>query len=130
LRSDVTRRPLRGATPAARLEEAFLRSVRAFERRPQLAHLIGLLQISDEPFAREVMTRLGVATNEVYEGLLPDRPEEEAARIVRVLDAVLDSSLRGWSAGRSSIGDVRRSVSDAAALLLGAPEPVSGGRTP
>ena len=106
-----------------------MRSVRAFERRPQLAHLIGLFQISDEPFAREVMTRLGVATNEVYEGLLPDRSEEEAARIVRVLDAVLDSSLRGWSAGRSSIGDVRRSVSDAAALLLGADEPVSGGRS-
>ena len=62
LRSDVTRRPLRGTTPAARLEEAFLRSVRAFERRPQLAHLIGLFQLSDEPFAREVMTRLGAAT--------------------------------------------------------------------
>ena len=76
------------------------------------------------------MTRLGVATNEVYEGLLPDRPEDEAARIVHVLDAVLDSSLRAWSAGRSTIGDVRRSVSDAAALLLGAGEPVGGGRAP
>jgi AcrR family transcriptional regulator len=127
LRSDVTRRPLRGTTPAARLEEAFLRSVRAFERRPQLAHLIGLFQLSDEPFAREVMTRLGAATNEVYQGLLPDLPEGEAARIVRVLDAVLDSSLRAWSAGRSSIGEVRRAVSDAAALLLGAGEPVGGG---
>jgi AcrR family transcriptional regulator len=130
LRSDVTRRPLRGSTPAARLEEAFLRSVRAFERRPQLAHLIGLFQLSDEPFAREVMTRLGSATNEVYRGLLADWPEDEAARIVRVLDAVLDSSLRAWSAGRSSIGDVRRSVSDAAALLVGARDPVTGDRAP
>ena len=76
------------------------------------------------------MTRLGAATNEVYRGLLPDWPEEEAARIVRVLDAVLDSSLRAWSAGRSSIGDVRRSVSEAAALLLGEREPVGGGRAP
>jgi TetR/AcrR family transcriptional regulator, cholesterol catabolism regulator len=128
LRSDVTRRPLRGTTPAARLEEVFLRSVRAFERRPQLAHLIGLFQLSDEPFAREVMTRLGAATNEVYRGLLPDWPEEEAARIVRVLDAVLDSALRAWSAGRLPIGDVRRSVSDAAELLVGEREPVTAGR--
>ncbi len=126
LRSDVSRRPLRGTSPAARLEEAFLRSVRAFERRPQLARLIGLFQLSDEPFARDVMARLDATTNEVYRGLLPDLPAEEAARIVRVLDAVLDSALRGWSAGRSSIADVRRSVSDAAALLLGDRDPVGG----
>jgi AcrR family transcriptional regulator len=126
LSSDVTRRPLRGTTPAARLEEAFLRSVRAFERRPQLAHLIGLFEVSDEPFAREVMARLDAATNDVYRGLLPDLPEDHAARIVRVLDAVLDSSLRAWSAGRRSISDVRRAVSDAVALLVDARQPVSG----
>ena len=125
LSSDVTRRPLRGSTPVARLEEAFLRAVRAFERRPQLAHLIGLFELSDEPFAREVIARLDAATNEVYRGLLPDLPEDDAARIVRVLDAVLDSALRSWSAGRSSIGEVRRSVSDAAALLVHAAHPVS-----
>jgi len=130
LSSDVTRRPLRGTTPAARLEEALLRSVRAFERRPQLAHLIGLFELSDEPFARDVMARLDAATNEVYRGLVPDLPEAEAARIVRVLDAVLDSSLRAWSGGRSSIGDVRRAVSDAVALLvIDSRQPVSGGGT-
>lgn len=120
LSADVTRRPLRGTTPAARLEEAFLRSVRAFERRPQLAHLIGLFELSDDPFAREVMARLDAVTNEVYLGLLPDLPEEQAARIVHVLDAVLDSALRAWSAGRTSIADVRRRVSDAVALLVDA----------
>jgi TetR/AcrR family transcriptional regulator, cholesterol catabolism regulator len=118
LSSDVKRRPLRGTSPAARLEEVFLRSVRAFERRPQLARLIGLLGLSDDPFARDVMARLDAATNEVYRGLLPDLSEEHAAHIVRVLDAVLDSALRAWSAGRTSIGEVRSAVSDAVALLL------------
>ena len=37
----------------------------------------------------------------------------------RVADAVLDSSLRSWSAGRLPIADVYRSLSDAVALLLG-----------
>jgi hypothetical protein len=37
---------------------------------------------------------------------------------VRVADAVLDSSLRAWSAGRLSITDVYRSLSDAVALLF------------
>jgi AcrR family transcriptional regulator len=129
LSSDVTRRPLKGTTATARLEEAFLRSVRAFERRPQLARLIGQFELSNEPFARDVMARLDTATNEVYRGLLPNLPEEEAARIVRVLEAVLDSALRAWSAGRISIGDVRRSVSDAVALLLATRLPAPGGRT-
>jgi TetR/AcrR family transcriptional regulator, cholesterol catabolism regulator len=129
LSSDVTRRPLRGTTPAARLEEALLRSVRAFERRPQLAHLIGLFELSDEPFARDVMARLDEATNAVYRGLVPDLPKEHAARIVRVLDAVLDSALRAWSAGRISSGDVRHAVSDAVALLVDVRQPVTGGRT-
>ena len=46
------------------------------------------------------------------------RPELTRSQIVRVLDSVLDSSLRAWSSGRSSIRDVRRALSDAVALVL------------
>jgi TetR/AcrR family transcriptional regulator, cholesterol catabolism regulator len=125
LSADVTKRPMRATNPAARLEEAFLRSVRAFERRPQMAHLIGLFQLSDDPFAREVIARLDAATNAVYLQFLPDLPEEHATRIVRVLDAVLDSALRAWSAGRTPIGEVRRAVSDAVTLLVDGPSTTS-----
>jgi hypothetical protein len=57
-------------------------------------------------------------TTDVYLDLLADLPPDEAVRIVRVLDSVLDSSLRAWSSGRSSIRDVRRALSDAVALLF------------
>ena len=57
-------------------------------------------------------------TTDVYLDLLTDLPHDEAVRIVRVLDSVLDSSLRAWSSGRSSIRDVRRALSDAVALVL------------
>ena len=62
----------------------------------------------------------------MYRSLLTDFPDADAARIVRVLDAVLDSSLRAWSSGRSSMGDVRRTMSDAVALLVGPGSPSGG----
>jgi AcrR family transcriptional regulator len=115
---DVTRRPLNGATPAQRLEAALLRAARAFERRPQLARLLTRFETSDEPFAHEVLTRLDATTSHVYLDLLDDLPRDEARRIVRVLDAVFDSSLRAWSSGRATTTDLRRSISDAVGLLL------------
>jgi len=131
LGASMTERPLTGATPAMRVEEALLRSVRAFERRPQLARLIGKLEMSEESFARDVLARLDAVTTDVYLDLLEELPPDEAVRIVRVLDSVLDSSLRAWSSGRSSIRDVRSALSDAVALLLrdaGAESPGVPGR--
>jgi TetR/AcrR family transcriptional regulator, cholesterol catabolism regulator len=123
LRTSITRRSLAGSDPAARLEDALLRSVRAFERRPQLARLVARLQVSEDPFAVDVLNRLGAVTNAVYLTALEDLEASVAARVVRVADGVLDSSLRSWSAGRIPIADVYRSISDAVALLL----PIDGG---
>jgi AcrR family transcriptional regulator len=118
LSTSLTRRPLVGTHPAARLEGALHRSVRAFERRPQLAKLVTRLEASDDPFAIDVLNRLDATTKDVYLELLGDLDPEIATRMVRVLDAVLDSSLRAWSAGRLPIRDVYRSLSDAVALLF------------
>jgi TetR/AcrR family transcriptional regulator, cholesterol catabolism regulator len=118
LGTSTTRRPLAGTDRAARLEEALHRSVRAFERRPQLAKLVSRLQVSEDPSAADVLSRLGAATNEVYVKVLEDLDAGVATRTVRVVDAVLDSSLRAWSAGRLPIREVYRSLSDAVALLL------------
>ncbi|HEY6427804.1 MAG TPA: TetR family transcriptional regulator [Acidimicrobiales bacterium] len=116
---DVMRRPLNGTTPAQRLEGALLRAARAFEKRPQLARLLTRFETSDEPFAHEVLARLDATTTDVYLDLLDDMPRDEALRVVRVLDAVFDSSLRSWSSGRANTAGLRRSISDAVELLLG-----------
>jgi TetR/AcrR family transcriptional regulator, cholesterol catabolism regulator len=126
---DVTRRPLNGTTAAERLEGALLRAARAFERRPQLARLLTRFETSDEPFAHEVLRRLDATTSEVYLDLLHDLPRDEAQRVVRVLDAVFDSSLRAWSSGRASTADLRRSLSDAVELLLGDDHTADGARS-
>jgi AcrR family transcriptional regulator len=121
LRTGVTRRPLTGTTPAGRLEEVVHRSVRAFERQPRLAKLVARFEVSDDPFASEVLNRLKATTTEVYLEALEALDPDVATRTMRVTEAVLDASLRGWSAGRLTIGDVYDALSDAVALLVGAP---------
>jgi AcrR family transcriptional regulator len=118
LGASISRRSLAGADPASRLEDALHRSVRAFERRPQLAKLVARLEVSEDPFASDVLKRLDATTNLVYLTALEGFEPEKALRVVRVADAVLDSSLRAWSAGRLPIKDVYRSLSDVVALLL------------
>jgi TetR/AcrR family transcriptional regulator, cholesterol catabolism regulator len=132
LRTSITRRSLAGPDRAARLEDALHRSVRAFERRPQLARLVARLEVSDDPFAIDVLHRLDGVTNAVYLAVLNDLEPDVATRIVRVLDAVLDTSLRAWSAGRLPMADVYRSLSDAVALVLPSGEPAGSrpGRSP
>jgi hypothetical protein len=61
---------------------------------------------------------LDATTNQVYLAALEGFETEIALRMVRVADAVLDSSLRAWSAGRLPIKEVYRSLSDVVALLL------------
>ena len=118
LGANISRRSLAGADPASRLEDALHRSVRAFERRPQLAKLVARLEVSEDPFASDVLSRLDATTNRVYLTALEGFEPEKALRVVRVADAVLDSSLRAWSAGRLPIKEVYRSLSDVVALLL------------
>jgi TetR/AcrR family transcriptional regulator, cholesterol catabolism regulator len=127
LRTGITRRPLSGSTPAARLEEVLLRSVRAFERQPRLAKLVARYEVSDDPFASEVLNRLKATTAEVYLDALEALDPEVAARTTRVAESVLDASLRSWSAGRVTIGEVYESLSDAVELLVGEPVPRASG---
>jgi AcrR family transcriptional regulator len=118
LGTNIARHPLRGRTDAERLTEVLHRSVRAFQRQPSLARLVATLETSDDPFATEILARLAQTTNEVYLDAIHDLDRNEAARVVHVVDAVLASSLRTWSAGRVPIARVYDDCSDAISLLL------------
>jgi len=119
LGSGISRNPLRGRTDAQRLTEVFHRSVRAFQRQPQLARLIVTLEASSDPFAAEVLARLGEATTGVYASAMHDVAPERAEAVVRVLDAVLASGLRAYVAGRSTGAEVSDRLTEAISLLTG-----------
>lgn len=117
LRADVTAHPLAGTGPAERLAEALQRSVRAFQRQPQLARLLATLEVSPDPFAAEIISRLEEATSAVYLDALDGVDPDRARALVRVTGAVLSSALRAWAAGRQPIVAVFDRVDEAVALL-------------
>ena len=116
--SGIARNPLQGDTDVERLTAVFQRSVRAFSRQPQLARLIATLETSSDPFAREVLARLGEATTGVYASAMHDVDPARAEAIVRVMDSVLASGLRSWVSGHATIAEVNARLSEAAELLL------------
>jgi AcrR family transcriptional regulator len=118
LRTSITRRPLAGDSPEGKLTEALHRSVRAFQRQPQLARLVASLQLSADPFAAEILGRMDTETTGIYLELLDGVDPEVACIIVRTAESVLDSSLRAWSAGRLSINELYDHLTDAVALLF------------
>jgi AcrR family transcriptional regulator len=115
---NISRNPLRGTTDVERLTEVFHRSVRAFQRQPHLARLVATLETSSDPFATEILARLGEATTKVYTEAMHDVDEQRSRAIVRVVDAVLASGLRSWVAGRMTITEVNDRLTEAIALLL------------
>jgi TetR/AcrR family transcriptional regulator, cholesterol catabolism regulator len=125
LRASLARRPPQGTTPREKLTVALHRSVRAFQHQPQLARLIASLELSSDPFATEIIERLDQTTTGVYMELLNGIEPSRARTIVRTMDAVLDSQLRSWSAGRLSITGVYDYLSESINLIFGA-DPDSG----
>jgi TetR/AcrR family transcriptional regulator, cholesterol catabolism regulator len=118
LRSSLARHPPRGLTPREKLTEALHRSVRAFQHQPQLARLIASLELSSDPFATEILERMDQTTSSVYMELLEGVEPRRARTIVRTIDAVLDSQLRAWSAGRLPITGVYDSLSESIDLIF------------
>jgi len=118
LGAGISRNPLRGGSDRERVTEIFHRSVRAFQRQPQLARLVATLETSSDPAATEFLGRLGHTTDDVYESAMRSVERARATAIVRVVDAVLASGLRSWVAGRMTIAQVNDRLSEAIALLV------------
>jgi TetR/AcrR family transcriptional regulator, cholesterol catabolism regulator len=126
LRTSITRHPLAGETAAQQLTEALHRSVRAFQHRPQLARLIASLQLSADPFATETLERLDQTTTSVYLDVLSGIEVTRARQIVRTAEAVMDSLLRSWSAGRLPITDLYDRLTECVDLIFGQVSPTDG----
>jgi AcrR family transcriptional regulator len=118
LRTNISRHPLPASTDTERLTEVYHRSIRAFQRQPSLARLVATLETATDPFATEILARLAQTTNDIYVEALQDMDRARAQRIVHVVDAVLASSLRTWTAHRVPIAQVYDDLTNAIELLL------------
>lgn len=120
LESDVDRRPLRGGTAPQRLTEVLHRSVRAFQQQPNLAKLVTTLEVSSDPFAVEIISRLDQSISAVYASALAGTGLDEGTvqAMVRVVDMTLAGLLRLWTAGRLPILDVYDRLDQTVALLF------------
>jgi AcrR family transcriptional regulator len=118
LRTNVERRPLKGATNAERLTDVLHRSMRAFQGWPQLARVVMALEASEDPFTREIFARNMASNTQIYVESLRGLREETARDVVRVAASVFDLQLRQWVVGAQSIAEVYDRISRAAWIIL------------
>ncbi len=118
LRTNVERKPLRGATNAARLTDVLHRSMRAFQSWPQLARVVQSLEASEDPFTREIFARNMARNTDIYIEAIEGLPDDVARDVVRVASSVFDLQLRQWVVGAQSIAEVYDHITRAVWVVL------------
>lgn len=101
------------------LRRAFSLAVRGFEPNPTAYQTLLALQTTTDPYAVDLFARFTAETRDAFEGFLPRIEPERRARIVDVMNAVLDVNLRRWATGQKPIAEVYEGIDSAAELLLG-----------
>jgi AcrR family transcriptional regulator len=106
LPTNIRQRPLRHAEPADQLKEAVHRALRAFERRPQMARLVHVLEMSPDAFAGELLHRMDLATADAYMQALSAVDPTVARKALNLINAVFSVQLREWSRGRITMREL------------------------
>lgn len=127
---DRARRPPAGRSDAERLRSLLLRTIRSFEREPQIWRTEITVQGSSDPNAQRVHSELAGVHQSVLAGALTEVTPEDAVDIVVTTEAVLGMHLRKWATGRCSIADVRHTVTRTVELIFEGPTFVDGRARP
>lgn len=114
--ADVRR--TRATTSIGELKESYGRAARSFERFPSMYSHLETLRSTDDPTAATLYDEFSSRQNAAFGVSLRRLRPERRARVVAVMDAVLDSSLREWSRGHKTVDDVIAAIDSAADLLL------------
>jgi AcrR family transcriptional regulator len=118
LPTNIRRRPPVQASPADRLEETVHRALRAFEKQPQMARLVNVLVMSNDPLAGEILNRLNRSTSDAYMQALVGIDPSTARQMVDIIHAVFGSEVREWSLGRMTIREVHERLESVIALVV------------
>ena len=115
---DVRRTASSCATSLEEVKASYGRAVRSFERYPSVYTHLDALRTTDDAEARSLYKQFADRQHDAFGVSLRRLKPERRARIVAVMDAVLDTNLREWSIGNKSVDDVLAAVDSAAELLL------------
>ena len=117
LPTNIRQRPLRHAGPADQLKEAVHRALRAFERRPQMARLVHVLEMSPDAFAGELLHRMDLATADAYMQALSAVDPTVARKALNLINAVFSVQLREWSRGRITMRELHDRLDEAITFI-------------
>lgn len=123
----VTRRPLRGTTPAERTYDLLRRATRALERQPRLAGAVLTAGNSADPGVQEEYRALVALVGRLLAEAMAPVADPVASDVRDILSHVWSSALRAWAAGYASGADMYAVLADTCHLLL---DPRTPGCTP
>lgn len=115
---DELRGPRAPTAVADRVIRFVNRGMRAYQRQPQLAHLLVSVAASTDPFASEALHSMAGADREALLAVMPDVPASVRDVVQHIVGNVWQGELTAWVTGRTTLGDARRRLEDVIRLLL------------
>jgi TetR/AcrR family transcriptional regulator, cholesterol catabolism regulator len=123
VRADVgrenARQPAGGGGAASRVVAFIHRELRAFQRHPNFARLVAMVEASPDPFASEELAALGADNTATIAALLDGVPPHVMRPAMTAINATLAIGLANWTTGRLTIADVFRQTEEVTRLVLG-----------
>ena len=105
---------------ASRVVAFIHRELRAFQRHPNFARLVAMVEASPDPFASEELAGLSGDNIETISALMEGVPAKVARPAMTAINATLAIGLANWTTGRLTIADVFRQTEEVTRLVLGA----------
>ena len=94
------------------------RGMRAFQRQPNLAHLLVSVTVSTDPFASEAVDAMASAGRASLLAVLPEVPASASTVLPLLIDSAWHSELVAWVTGRNTLADAFVHLDQIIRLLL------------
>jgi AcrR family transcriptional regulator len=108
---------------AERIQQAFARTIKAYERWPAFYRLIAAFEVTEDSDADRVFQSFSKRYQGSLKTVLRDTDPDDAAIIAQMLLSTLGAALRKWSIGDWEIAQVYEQMSSAVDLVFRLPRP-------
>jgi AcrR family transcriptional regulator len=113
--------PPQKGTEQERLTSFYHQVLRAFEVQPQFFRAMLMIESTNDPYAAQIFASLDPMFRKTVSYCFDGPLEGWCNDVFRVMSAVLNASLRSWTAGRGSVQSARADIDAALNLIYTAP---------